>query len=623
MYSGIIEVVVLRCLPVGEGLKKKVLKAPKRAKALTNSWPQARSPKGGPRKDADSSTFSSSEDNTDAMLDGGIFDGQEEGVETGDDGPVFGGGDASLDGHPQMPHTGQQQIARPSRSNTGEIKSSGQEINYTKAAHQRNSRNDTQHSWAQSVEPFRNQSGLQIQLSGGLGSSGNVTSLSDQAQTSPAAQVSHRAQSDSIWGHNPEIAPGTPAVIINVTQPGSWNGNTTRSVRSGSDTWAPHNVPYDNEIQESNGKTKNVWHSHTSWDSSNNAGQQQPTKDPGAPNDGQTPPVWSAVNPRDINSPLNNEWKHNAPQSTGTWDPARVKATNDSSQTRQHEDGLHEISSWTQHTDEVPKATGGQHWTQQSNVYQTQQSWPSGTANNAQKNVASPWGGGEKRNFHTENQRLGHQDEPTTVENDSGGDSANVGAWIDRTHESYSAGAATASPNGCADNVNTFQQISNSLPWSNEQVWPGTTNQQDNQLVEWNTSPDVATRDSPQTFPTIAAKTGERQTLPIDVVSRVKPYWQNWKQSQLGKGSSSFYGNLKESINAATEENRHVRDLPRQINAGRPVPYSHKTSSPKYMDTHENPYAVFVFNYRSQGTYLVECPPSYLYVVMQKLWRQC
>ena len=41
-----------------------------------------------------------------------------------------------------------------------------------------------------------------------------------------------------------------------------------------------------------------------------------------------------------------------------------------------------------------------------------------------------------------------------------------------------------------------------------------------------------------------------------------------------------------------------------QVQIGEPSPYMHKMSRPKYMDTHERPYAAFTFYYRSKGTTL-------------------
>lgn len=38
-----------------------------------------------------------------------------------------------------------------------------------------------------------------------------------------------------------------------------------------------------------------------------------------------------------------------------------------------------------------------------------------------------------------------------------------------------------------------------------------------------------------------------------------------------------------------------------RVHAGEPVMYQHKTGSPQYIDTHDKPYAVFIFRYRSKG----------------------
>ncbi|KAL8952960.1 MAG: hypothetical protein Q9222_001179 [Ikaeria aurantiellina] len=38
-----------------------------------------------------------------------------------------------------------------------------------------------------------------------------------------------------------------------------------------------------------------------------------------------------------------------------------------------------------------------------------------------------------------------------------------------------------------------------------------------------------------------------------------------------------------------------------RVQTGKPVAYQHKTASPKYIDTHDKPYAVFIFKYRTKG----------------------
>ena len=54
------------------------------------------------------------------------------------------------------------------------------------------------------------------------------------------------------------------------------------------------------------------------------------------------------------------------------------------------------------------------------------------------------------------------------------------------------------------------------------------------------------------------------------------------------------------ALYARAEEVAWRRNVSHQIQSGQQAAYSHKMATPKYMDSHEKPYAVFVFHYRSQ-----------------------
>lgn len=43
------------------------------------------------------------------------------------------------------------------------------------------------------------------------------------------------------------------------------------------------------------------------------------------------------------------------------------------------------------------------------------------------------------------------------------------------------------------------------------------------------------------------------------------------------------------------------KNVTHQVNAGRTASYNHKMSTPNYLDSHDDPYAVFIFRYRSKG----------------------
>lgn len=84
---------------------------------------------------------------------------------------------------------------------------------------------------------------------------------------------------------------------------------------------------------------------------------------------------------------------------------------------------------------------------------------------------------------------------------------------------------------------------------------------------------------------------------------QAKPYWSIWKpEPESGVNGFPPKPEVAEGpiYNVPTEAaQRHM--MSHQVLIGKPATYMHKTSRPKYMDTHENPYAAFIFNYRSKG----------------------
>lgn len=86
-----------------------------------------------------------------------------------------------------------------------------------------------------------------------------------------------------------------------------------------------------------------------------------------------------------------------------------------------------------------------------------------------------------------------------------------------------------------------------------------------------------------------------------------KPYWSTKSKvsarplSTTGDGHSDASPGPESSLYAIPEEVAQRNHVSHQVQRGKPVVYAHKTAKPKYMDSHESPYAVFVFNYRSEG----------------------
>ena len=89
-----------------------------------------------------------------------------------------------------------------------------------------------------------------------------------------------------------------------------------------------------------------------------------------------------------------------------------------------------------------------------------------------------------------------------------------------------------------------------------------------------------------------------------------KPYWSTWRNAKAqNHGNTSRQANHalhtsaegEDPLYTVPEEIAMRKSMSHQVRPGKPIAYAHRTSSPKYMDTYDRPYAVFVFNYRSKG----------------------
>lgn len=89
---------------------------------------------------------------------------------------------------------------------------------------------------------------------------------------------------------------------------------------------------------------------------------------------------------------------------------------------------------------------------------------------------------------------------------------------------------------------------------------------------------------------------------PVDC--RPKPHWSSWKKINEEPPKSESItpplGSVRPLFSVHPDIARRT-DTSHQVHVGQPAPYIHKRSSPRYMDSFECPYAVFVFKYRSKG----------------------
>lgn len=84
-----------------------------------------------------------------------------------------------------------------------------------------------------------------------------------------------------------------------------------------------------------------------------------------------------------------------------------------------------------------------------------------------------------------------------------------------------------------------------------------------------------------------------------------KSYWSTWKggdkvEEPVEEGKSAVLEQLDSPLYSVPSEVAKRNNTSHQVRPGKPAAYAHKTSTPKYMDTSGDPYAVFVFQYRDK-----------------------
>lgn len=105
-----------------------------------------------------------------------------------------------------------------------------------------------------------------------------------------------------------------------------------------------------------------------------------------------------------------------------------------------------------------------------------------------------------------------------------------------------------------------------------------------------------------------APKTGSfpsvEPELPDSNAFKPKPYWSSWKQENDDEEESTPFAPAFASVEPLCKVPSEVaqrNNTTHQVHVGQSVQYAHRKASPKYLDSHDDPYAVFVFNYRSRG----------------------
>jgi len=106
-------------------------------------------------------------------------------------------------------------------------------------------------------------------------------------------------------------------------------------------------------------------------------------------------------------------------------------------------------------------------------------------------------------------------------------------------------------------------------------------------------------------------------SIALSTQLQVKPYWAAWNKPpspppakepntsrRRSEVSAKAYVVNEEPLYSVPEEIAAKKRTSHQVQPGPGAMYAHKVHSPRYMDSMEEPYAVFVFKYRSKGSFL-------------------
>ena len=140
------------------------------------------------------------------------------------------------------------------------------------------------------------------------------------------------------------------------------------------------------------------------------------------------------------------------------------------------------------------------------------------------------------------------------------------------------------------------------------QSWKNFGNVQPASVKQYNSGPGMA----PDFVPCATADTAAFHQYPVNghpqmmpMTLQPKPYWSKWNAGPDTEPEPEPEPEVEAVEGPIYQVSRDVAQrhwMSHQVLLGKPATYMHRKSKPKYIDTHESPYAVFVFHYRSKGT---------------------
>lgn len=589
-HVGTIEVVVLRCYPASSE-EKTSFKSASRGQLVRNLTPE---------ESSDSSNEDSPSENGSESELGGLFDGA---------------GDERRNIPKSLPFGGDATSDQPSHWNNGEQQNSwNQGENSYAWGGANNSPNanalpTSGNGWGSAPEPSPRWDRRASSSSNHFSEDWNKPSQATQEAAQPGSSRhsnhgSRRSGRSSSSNHNARAvstnknweasspAQPSPAIVINVNQSPAASRFGPPSVAEG---WAEKPLPAN--LQQSLGFSQPIQGHVISPNGSNNSGSNKSgSNHSGSNKSNGSQNKNSGCNDWQVSGGQTEGWGAVAPTVPGAWGESN--------------DRPQETSDWNN--------KNGTSWDDNNNGGGTAWNEPNNQSPNGQNNGNDTW--------NTTGENEGWQDS-------NGNASAGQAQGAQWTNEEVlKAYPDWASPNPQNQQQNTWTggnagdsgngkgngsgKKSGDGDKPDKFLWGGNDAVQDEPVGLFGSKPIPASESAKREGSIRLKHSNEApaftfglQQAPIPgarpISSRAKPYWSTWNN-----GHSDQIPDIEEEPAAEPEseegplysvpvEIAERNSMSHQVQVGRPAVYLHKVSKPKYMDSHDNPYAAFTFQYRS------------------------
>lgn len=400
----------------------------------------------------------------------------------------------------------------------------------------------------------------------------------------------------------------------------AWGGNDNQNQDNNGDDWAATVNANAQNNDEWNASGDQTYGKNDAWGGNDNQNQDKNGDE------------WGATG--DANAQNNDEWNFSGDQSQGknddwnnnnggfsSWDtPNNDEKKDDGAWDPPNETSNGEHDEWGGNENNETKQNGEWEATNEDNTKKNDE-WGATTGNDAQQanswgvdigQQPDNWGGEDTKQVTTGAKDPEKEDKPTSNQQAGSGEKAGLSFGNSRVKGRKSAPKAgsqgkpaSVKPTADANTSNkkplTFDWPKPNLKKTSNASGPPVDVKKASIPGAW--TPPVATpkQEGPQP---VAAQVPP--TFSISTPPKPKPYWSKWKnpntlaEAETEEEQAPSPDEIEEPVYSIPAEVARRNMMSHQVHPGRPAAYTHKRNKPQYMDTHESPYAVFLFKYRDK-----------------------